>query len=202
VDLSVIVATFGDRDHWDVLADRAVASAVRQASVIRSYGPSLHEARNAGAAQADTEWLVFLDADDELEPGFVDALELTDADLRAPLVAYVENGHHHPPRLPRVSGHQHDCIGECLMFGNWLVIGTAVRRSVFDAAGGFRDWPCYEDWDLWLRCWQQGATVAAAPAVYRAHVRPDSRNRGQLSSAEKHRVHQRIAEANRVPVPV
>ena len=29
--------------------------------------------------------------------------------------------------------------------------------------GGFRDWAALEDWDLWVRCWLAGASVAHAP---------------------------------------
>jgi hypothetical protein len=62
--------------------------------------------------------------------------------------------------------------------------------------GGWRDWPFYEDWDLFLRCWRAGASVEAIPeAVYIAHVRFDSRNRAP-SSAEKAAVHNAIYAAN------
>ena len=53
----------------------------------------------------------------------------------------------------------------------------------------------YEDWDLWLRCWLARGTVEAIPeAVYRAHVRNDSRNRGP-SVKERNKVHHQIIES-------
>jgi hypothetical protein len=82
--------------------------------------------------------------------------------------------------MPRVAGHTHThaCAAGCLTEGNWLVIGALARAELLRQIGGWRDWPVYEDWDLWLRCHLAGASIEAIPAaVYRAHVRPDSRNR-------------------------
>lgn len=83
-----------------------------------------------------------------------------------------------------------------LRLGNWLVIGTLVQRQVFVEVGGFREWPLYEDWCLWQRCWKAGAEPVKVPdAVYVARVRGASRNR-QPSRAEKLRIHGEIVAAN------
>jgi hypothetical protein len=87
------------------------------------------------------------------------------------------------------------------VYGNWLVIGTVARTEALVEVGGFRDFDVYEDYDLWVRCWQDGASIQPIPqAVYRAHVRPDSRNRGPAREV-KHAQHQAIARANGLPVP-
>ena len=181
LDVTVVVATYGD-DEWAELAqERAVPSAeALGAYVVSVHGPSLHEARNAGLGLAHTEWVIHLDADDELEPGYLDEMATGTADLRAPAVRYIMGpGRKWGTRVPRVAGHNHhDCRAECLLDGNYLVVGTFARTELLRNAGGWRDWPLYEDWDLWLRCYLAGATVETIPrAVYRAHVRADSRNR-------------------------
>lgn len=187
MDVTVIVGTYGAEKWRNLAMNRAVPSAMALGCpVIHVHATSLHEARNEGAERAMTRWLCFLDADDELAPGFIDAMAAGTADLRAPAVRYGANEHWNPTALPKVAGHDHDCTGECLPEGNWLVIGTLIERSRFLDVGGFRDWPMYEDWDLWLRCWQAGATVEAIPAaVYVAHVNPRSRNRGPDRSAKE-----------------
>lgn len=176
--VTVCVATFGDRT-WARLADeRAVPSATGQAPVIQVHGDTLHGARNEALRQVETDHVVFLDADDELEPGYVDALAAGGADLRVPSVRYIRGSRAYPPRMPRVAGHRHACTTDCLPEGNWLVVGTLAPTELLLALGGWEPWPVYEDWALWLRCWGAGATVEAIPsAVYRAHVRQDSRNR-------------------------
>lgn len=203
MDVTVVVGTFGE-PTWTSLAEaRAIPSAVALGvPVVHVHGDTLHEARNAAVAQAKTEWVCHLDADDELEAGYFDAMATGNADLRAPLVRYVRSTNRipEPGRVP-VSGHTHDCAAACLAEGNFMVIGTLVRVSMVEAVGGWRNFPWSEDWDLWLRCWHAGATVETIPgAVYRAWVRYDSRNRGATAS-QKLQAHRDIARANGVPVP-
>lgn len=188
MDVRIIVATYGDRDYWEPLAARAISSVPDPDLVIRYHGDTIHDARNQAAEHADSEWLCFLDADDELAPGYLEAMERASGDLRAPLVRYVRNGRPTPAHVPKGTDNMAD--------GNRLVIGTLVRRTMFLEVGGFRDWPFYEDWDLWQRCWLAGATVEIVhDAVYVAHVRPDSRNRTP-SRDEKIAVHHAIRRAN------
>lgn len=193
MDLSVVIGTFGD-GHWRDLAESRAVPSTGDAPTLHVHGQSLADARNKGLEMVETEWVVFLDADDELTPGYVDAMAEGFADLRAPSVEYV-GPRTQRPYVPKVAGHHHECSGDCLVEGNWLVIGAAARTDIVRDVGGFRDWEVYEDWDLWLRCYLAGATVEAIPeAVYRAHVRPDSRNRAP-SMEIKNRVHHEIVKA-------
>lgn len=180
MDVSVCIGTFGD-DAWiDLAEQRAKPSAeALGVPVLHVHAETLHEARNTALAAVQTDWVIHLDADDELEPGYLDAMATGTADLRAPAVRYVKPGREQAPYVPTVSGHQHECTGECLPQGNWLVVGSLVRADLVRAVGGWREFEWSEDWALWARCVKAGATVEAIPAaVYRAHVRPDSRNRG------------------------
>ena len=82
-----------------------------------------------------------------------------------------------------------------LASGNWLVVGTALERSLFMEVGGFGDYPHgFEDWSLWAKCWKLGALVVPVPrAVYCAHWNNDSKHR-QLWRDRKAQVreHERI----------
>lgn len=197
MDVTVVVATFGDQEWINLAHRRAIPSAVAEGvEVIHRHGTSLAQARNEGLGLVRTEWVIHLDADDELEPGYVEEMARGSADLRAPAVSYVRKFRQvRPAGLPKVAGHDHDCTAECLPAGNWLVIGTAVRAEMAREIG-WREYACYEDWDFFQRCWLAGATVEAIPdAVYRAHVRFDSRNRAPDISF-KNRVHHEIMAAN------
>ena len=193
--MDVVIATFGSLD-WAALARNHAGASVSAVGgrPIYSHGRTLAEARNAGLDDVTTEHVVFLDADDELEHGYIEAMKGGTADLRAPQVRYVTPTTAQAPYFPRVAGHQHDCTGECLPDGNWLVIGTAVRTDLARAVR-FREEPIYEDWSFFLRCWTRGCTVERIPgAVYRAHARPDSRNRAP-SMAFKNEWHHKIVAA-------
>src|SRR5689334_18812468 len=92
--VSCIVATFGpDRAFWDKLAIRAVASVVNQTQrpteLQRVHVPddnALHVARNRGAMQSLSDWLVFCDADDRLHPEYLEAMLAGEGDVRIPNV--------------------------------------------------------------------------------------------------------------------
>lgn len=201
MDVTVVVATYGDSEWVDLAHERAIPS-VRKLGVpyVHLHGSTLQFARNDALAQVTTPWMCYLDADDELEAGYFRRMEQSTAEIRVPSVRYVRNRFDQGVRMPKVAGHSHDCSAECLPFGNWIVIGAVVRTSRLRDVGGFRDFPWSEDWDLWVRCWKAGATIQPVPrAVYRAHVRRNSRNRA-ASNSEKVAAHNLIAEANGLPL--
>ena len=203
LDVTVAVGTFGGSE-WIRLANRRALPSARDLNVptVHVHGATLHDARNAALAQVNTEWVVHLDADDELEPGYFAAMATGSADVRAPAVRYIQGNTAAPPAMPHVAGHNHhDCVADCLPYGNWLVVGSMVRAALVRQVGGWRDFSWSEDWDLWLRCHLAGATFESIPrAIYRAHVRRDSRNRG-ASRGARLAAHRAIATANGVPVP-
>ncbi len=193
--VTVCIGTYGD-ESWIATAQRAIRSAETQAPVIHRHSDTLANARNEALGEVETEWVVHLDADDELEPGYIEALNQGTADLRAPAVRYIRGGGASMPRVPRVAGHRHACTAECLSEGNFICVGALAPTALLREVGGWREYPWSEDWDAWLRCWRAGATVESIPsAVYRAHVRRDSRNRAP-DPAFKNKVHWDIHRAN------
>lgn len=179
--IGVVVATFGDLDTWGPLAERAVRAAGGQAPVVWRHDETLAAARNAAAAEMDASWLVFCDADDELDDGYIEAMRrvVYDREMREQrlLDLLVQ-----PSTIGVVDGRVDERAvliepRRSLLDGNHMVIGTMVRRAQFERVGGFRDLDAYEDWDLWIRCVLDGAAMTSAPdAVYRVHVRAGSRN--------------------------
>jgi glycosyltransferase involved in cell wall biosynthesis len=188
--IAVCVGTFGDVDRWEKTAHTWALPSVemqheRPARMTWNHGPSLHVARNDAARPPgcldDTEWLCFLDADDELDPGYIAAMAAATKGLEGDwLLQPATLGIHadlcedpHPVVIPRKN----------LLDGNFMVISTLIRTEQFHRLGGFQDWPIYEDWDLWLRAWRDGAQFKAVPdAVLRVHANPRSRNDGDRAT--------------------
>jgi glycosyltransferase involved in cell wall biosynthesis len=170
-DVTIVIATFGDAKWREKASAARIASAAAQGDVeiVLAHDETLARARNTGAEAATGGWLVFLDADDELAPGYVEAMLAATGDLRAPAIQYVyPDGWAQAPLV--LADRDIDRINPCC-------IGTMLRREMFYDAGGFWEEPAWEDWSLFRRCWLLGATIEHVPdAVYRAYVNPASRN--------------------------
>lgn len=182
ISASIIIATCGDSKWRQLALRRALPSASRfdQAEIAIYHGPNdkIHEARNAGARMAQGEWLCFLDADDELEPGYVEAMLRAEGDLRYPRVRYVDPKSSAPLPAPTTLFKTH------LFKRNYMVIGTFVRRELFFNVGGFEEFPSWEDWALWIKCWLAGAqSVLVKDAIYRSYMNPAGRCTVQNSRA-------------------
>lgn len=178
--LTICVGTFGDRVVWAPMAARALGSVSGQTvRVRRSWGhiddPHPHncgKARNLAAEMAETEWLLFLDADDELAPDacerLLEAAASTPGDIYVPAMSYYRNGVWEPPgTLTPRPVHK----------GWWGPVGAMIRRADFECIGRFReDLPWGEDVELFLRAERAGLTfVPVQSAVYRIHWREGSR---------------------------
>lgn len=197
MEVTVIVATFGEERWAELARSRAVPSAAAQcAQVLHVHGETLHQARNDGAASASGEWLCFLDADDELEPGYLEAM--AEAERGAPADALLT------PRIRYVAGEfpdadqvPQDFTGRNMRTLNPCPIGTLISRRRFDESGGFWPEPAWEDWSLFRRAWLLGSEVVpVSRAVYRAHSSPHSRNSSTGTQAQRNRLHRVIVTSH------
>ena len=199
LNVSVILATCGERRWVDLAAGRALPSVAAQtcppSEVVVVHDPVgvLHEVRNVGAERATGEWLCFLDADDELAPGYLEAMafrwwwdqnrpeEPPTPTLYAPAVQWCRGEFESTPDL--LDDRDIGTINPC-------AVGTLISRSLFLDVGGFWSWPAWEDWCLFRRCWLVGAAIVHVPgAVYRAHVSDNGRN---ASPEANRRLHEQI----------
>jgi glycosyltransferase involved in cell wall biosynthesis len=175
--VSIVIATYGDEAWRDLAMSRAYPSCIDQGAheivVGHDNNSTISYVRNALAAKTSGDWLCFLDADDELAPGYVDAMaQVGGVDvLLTPSVQKVRKG--------RVAGSPTFYPEVPLNVANWLVVGTLVRRELFMRVSGFGDYPHgFEDWSLWAKCWKAGARPVRVPkAVYIQHVNPQSKHR-------------------------
>jgi glycosyltransferase involved in cell wall biosynthesis len=194
VNVSVLVATYGD-DEWKTIAERAMLSALGQGAqeIILHHedNATIAASRNASAEKASGDWLLFLDADDEIEPGYISAMHaaynFNDRALLTPAVRHVKKGR---PGAPFFFDR-----GISLREDNWLVVGTLVHKDLFWEVGGFGDYPHgFEDFSLWSKCFRAGAQVIKVPdAVYVYHHNPQSKHKqGWRDRKWQVETHQRV----------
>lgn len=176
--ISVCIGTYGNPWWANLALKRALPSARSQDCEVligHDEDGTRHGVRNGLAERATQPWLLFLDADDELFPDFIERMEFKIAalggasrSLLTPAVSYLgaPDHTHHPRLLPTID----------IDKGNCLILGTLIERSLFFEVGGFHDWNArdgneYDDWDLWIRCLAAGAKIVRVPkAVYVAHL--------------------------------
>src|SRR5436190_22016125 len=93
VSVTVVIGTFGSEAWCELARVRAIPSAEAQGvEVVHIHGATLAAARNAGLELVESEWVVHLDADDELAPGYVEAMLAGSADVRSPMLRQIWPG--------------------------------------------------------------------------------------------------------------
>lgn len=181
--VSILVATYGEMNWFNLARERARPSAwiqgADQVYLHHTENGTIGNTRNRAAEHAKGDWLCFLDADDELAPGYLEAMrqayERESRDdgtplLLTPAVQKIVKGRvQRPVFYPKVD----------LRAANWLIIGTLIQRDLFMEVGGFEDYPHgFEDYSLWSKAYRAGARVVEVPkAVYVQHVNPQSKHR-------------------------
>jgi GT2 family glycosyltransferase len=163
-------STDGSAEMARAYADRLPGLAVVDASAVAGR----HYACNAGVRHATGDLIVFVDADDEVEPGYLRAMARALDDQ--PLVAgRLDHRALDPAWMDGVgSGFQDKGLEDgfgFLPFGAGASLG--FRRSAFEAVGGFRERASYcEDVDICWRAQLAGHRIGFVPdAVVRYRSR-------------------------------
>lgn len=169
-DITVVIATIPPRAK---LLRRAVWSVLEQtlrpdAIVIESDPDHTGAAatKNRGLAKVATEWVAFLDDDDQFLPHHLAALSsavaAADADVaysipEVPGSAFVSS----EPQYGRPFD------ADVLRQRSYIQTTSLVRTKLMLAAGGFQCPPgCdYDDWGAWLALLDRGATFVHVPEV-------------------------------------
>lgn len=117
---------------------------------------------NAGAAAARGRWLLFLHADSRLPANWIDVLRAADREGAAggSFRFALDGAGWRPRMMERGVRLRVRLLG--LPYGDQALF---VRRDVFEALGGYRDWPLMEDVDLVLRLKKAGRLHHSAEPV-------------------------------------
>lgn len=189
-DVRVVVIDDGSTDPATVAACAATTALGPNVRVSRQDNRGLPTARNTGAAIARAdgwgEYLVFLDADDWIEPTFVSRLhqalladqakEVSHAFCQEQLVELGTGVWRVPEWDPIL-----------LLVTNLHPVTALIKIEAFDRVGGFDEslTQGYEDWDFWIRlsalgC--RGVRVREPLFVWRRH----SDNTMVMAAAKRH----------------
>jgi glycosyltransferase involved in cell wall biosynthesis/GT2 family glycosyltransferase len=174
---------------------RELLAALREAGnrVIEQPHSGPSAARNAGIAAATGDYLLPLDADNRLLPGFAaEAVAQLDAD---PAVGVVYGDRREfGARTGDVAVPALDLPR--MLWSNYIDACAVMRRAVWSDAGGYdvtlTDW---EDWDFWLGAAARGWRFVHLPRpTFEYRVRPDSQHQRFLRREDYPSLLRRIYE--------
>lgn len=151
--VDVIIVNDGSTDDSGEICDRLADNP--RVRVLHQTNQGLSAARNTGARASNSEFLLFLDADDLLEPSAI-TLMLWSL-LNNPGAAYVYSSQ-------RFFGDQQlvwepqEFNGFDLLWSNHPSVCSLIRREAFDRVGGYSSGMVvgYEDWNHWIMLLRTG----------------------------------------------
>jgi GT2 family glycosyltransferase len=170
-------------ENWDltVTADSSASAVLprsRRHRVLVSSGSSAAERMNSALDGCDGDFVVFVGPEDVLYPDTFAALAAAlvsdptaDIAYGGDDIAAITVDHHGLERVTRRDPFfKPDWNPELLHSTPYLGIVTLLRTSVVVAAGGLRDLPSAELWDLQLRLTRGGAGVVHADGIVAGRV--------------------------------
>lgn len=185
-----------DDGSTDEATRRAVdALAGGPVRVIRQVNRGLSEARNEGIRQAKGNWILPLDADDTVEPRFVElSLAAAERDPTLSMVTSLMACFKGLPSEPDVAYVPLGSCAEALPVCN--VAGSAValirRDALLDAGCYDREFAAYEDWDVWCALVERGKGIAVIPEMLILNRMRDESMLRSLSLPAQHTARARL----------
>jgi glycosyltransferase involved in cell wall biosynthesis len=173
-DLRLVAVDDASRDQTPAILAR-LAERDRRVEVVRGPGEGIARALSAGLARCDAEVVARMDADDVASPRRL-ALQLEALRTDGSLSALGSRVRLFPRRraLPGMRRYvawvngltaPGDLARDLLVESPLVHPATAIRRDALERAGGWRQGPFPEDYDLWLRLAERGGRLANLPAV-------------------------------------
>ncbi len=166
----------------------------KQYPILDTENQGLSEARNHGIRHTSSPYILPLDADNQLEPGFLKASAKVLEENSSVGVVYgdrrVFGEHDQQVKLANFD------LGR-LLLGNFIDACALFRRKVWEDAGGYDskipDQLGYEDWDFWLGAVEAGWKFHyLEKAAFRYRSRPGSMVSGCNLPANRKRLFQYI----------
>ena len=148
-------------------------------------GPA--DSRNVGVQQSSGKFILFLDADDQLHPNFLE--ECVEILLAKPKVGFVYTDMQHFGANCDLVIHG-DFDANRFLRDNQAPVSSLFRREIFDQIGGLKKvmkLGC-EDWEFWVSAYEKGWLGERLPKpylYYRQHGDGSSRTQKMASDRKK-----------------
>lgn len=162
-DYEIIIVNDGSTDDFTnrLLADYRKP----RTRVLQTRNQGLARARNSGIAEARGEFILPLDADDKIGPGYLEqGVALLE---RQPKVGIVYcRGELFGERTGEIAAPTFSLLG--MLVSNLIFCSALFRKSDWERAGGYNPEMIHgcEDWDFWLSLLELGLSAERLPEVF------------------------------------
>lgn len=147
--------------------------------VLRGNWRNPNQARNAGLAVTSSPWVVWLDADNQMPPGYLRAYQQQIATVSHKVgVVYPDLQDHDEQMWPTRLWEKGDYDYWRLRKVSYIDTASCWRRAAVQAVGGWKPVACMDDWTLAMALTREGwsGEHARGPAVWmRKHSRSQRR---------------------------
>lgn len=173
-DLALVCVDDGSTDGTSEILGH-LAERDRRVTVVRGRGEGIGRALALGLDRCDAEVVARMDADDVSHPRRL-ALQLEALEAEPALAAVGARVRLFPRRYVRAGMERYaawingltspgDVERDLLVESPLVHPAAAIRRTALAAAGGWRDGPFPEDYDLWLRLAEAGGRLTNLPPL-------------------------------------
>lgn len=158
-------------------------------SIMLPQNVGVAKARDIGVRMSKGRLLLFVDADDKLAPDFIQQCGRAiakGADIAYPNMILFDG----VPRNKLVENPKKISGSYLLGHKTSIPVTSMMFRKMYDALGGFRELPVFEDWDFWIRAMCNGYTFK--PANTLLWYRQNELSRNHATVQIKSQVHTKI----------
>jgi glycosyltransferase involved in cell wall biosynthesis len=162
----ILIMDDASTDDTEAVVQSALAQHPHIEYCLSQQRRGLSAARNDAARRVDTEWIIYLDADDWLDLRFVERGEEwldrhPELDVLTTDMTIVRDG-----SKPFVRKARPPRSWTRLTRKNTIVQTSFIRRSMILALGGYDGTLDYEDWDFWIRALKAGHQIGRLPGPH------------------------------------
>jgi glycosyltransferase involved in cell wall biosynthesis len=190
--IEVVVVDDGSSDDSLELIRATPGFQAGRVQLLAQANGGVARARNAGAARARGQFLVFLDADDLLEPAYVERC-LAALHSAPPSVAYAYTRMRYFGATEGI--YRSKPFGRWkLIRGNFVNASALVRREAFEAVGGFDPTLTgHEDHGFWVDLLERGWGGVLVPEPLLRYRRHQAASRNTLTRERLRQLHADVA---------
>jgi glycosyltransferase involved in cell wall biosynthesis len=182
-DFEIIIVDDGSTDEETIRKIDEVAKKDKSISTFRTENQGLSATRNFGISKAKGEYIITLDADDKINPFYLEkAVKLLNsgkADIISPWIKCfgIDN--------TEIKNEEGEI--EMLLAKNIITVASVYKKEIWEKVGGYdTNFLAFEDWDFWISAALKGYKwMAVHEFLFYYRKRPNSMRSEYTSDTER-----------------